>query len=209
MGWALAQFSVGSVLGDAAHLSGGAGLTISRRNVIYSRSVRTVFGPLSAVASIGHPPTGAPLRRTFTLNADGLWLLTVSGRPQWTGIAPDAQASRCSRSARSIGLLVFTVVSLLARNRARSEGQLRAIFENSPAAIFVRDRKFRYLARNEAFEEMFGLEPGSAIGKTARDVLPPETMETVLANESRVLSGETVTEESTVTVDGKPARSRC
>ena len=203
MGWALAQFSVSSVIGDAAHLSGGSGLTISRRNLMYSRSVSTDFGPLSAVAGIGHPPTGAPLRRTFTLNADGLWILTVSGRPQWTGIAPDTQGLAVAAVGTLIALLVFTVVSLLARNRARSDGQLRAIFKNSPAAIFIRDRNFRYVARNDAFDEMFGLKPGSAIGKTVREVLPAQTMETVLANESRVLGGDTVTEESTLGVDGE------
>ncbi len=87
----------------------------------------------------------------------------------------------------SIGLLVFTVVSLLARGRARTDAKLRAIFKNSPAAIFIRDRSFHYLAKNDAFEELFGFEPGSTIGKTVRDVLPAETMQTVLANESRVL----------------------
>ena len=203
MGWALAQFSLSSVLGDAAHLSGASGLSISRRNVIDARPVRTVYGPLSPVAGIGHPPAGAPLQRTFTVGADGLWILTVSGRPQWAGISPDGQGLGVFAIGAVIGVLVFAVVSLLAHNRARSDGQLRAIFDNSPAAIFVRDRNFRYVARNDAFDEMFGLEPGSALGKTAQEVLPAETMQTVLANEGRVISGETVTEESTLKVEGE------
>ena len=35
------------------------------------------------------------------------------------------------------------------------------------------------------------------MGTTAFEVLPAETMQTVLANEGRVMGGETVTEEST------------
>ena len=202
MGWALSQFSVGSVLGEA-HLSSDTGLTISRRNVIDSRSVRTVFGPFSPVAETGLSPTGAPLRRTFTVNADGLWVLTVSGRPESAGISPDGQGLGVLAIGTLISLLVFAVVLLLARTRARSDGQLRAIFKHSPAAIFVHDRKSRDLARNDAFDEMFGLDRGSATSMTACEVLPTETMRVVLANEERVLSGETVTEESSVRVDGE------
>jgi diguanylate cyclase (GGDEF)-like protein/PAS domain S-box-containing protein len=198
IGWSLAQFSVGTVLGGGIRGSRDTSLTVSRRDLVYSRSVATDFGPLSTLASIGRPPPGSPVRRTFTLNLDGLWIVTVTGEPTWTGIAPATEEFAVFAAGALIGLLAFLVVSLLARNRAKTELELRTILRHSPAAIFVRDRAFRYLMTNHAFEEMMGLGIGTTVGRKAEDVLPADALMTMRRNEELVLAGGAVTQEETL-----------
>jgi diguanylate cyclase (GGDEF)-like protein/PAS domain S-box-containing protein len=119
-----------------------------------------------------------------------------------TARAPDLEVLVVFAVGVVVGLLGFAVVSLLARTGARSKGQLSAILENSTAAIFIRDRDQRYTLTNRAFEEMFGLEPGVASGRTAREVLPAGVAEEVLLYDRRVLAGETVAEERLIPGDG-------
>lgn len=49
---------------------------------------------------------------------------------------------------------------------------LREVVENSPSAIYVKDRDGRYIFGNARLEEVLGLEPGSAVGRTDADLLP-------------------------------------
>ncbi|HXU77819.1 MAG TPA: PAS domain-containing protein [Methylomirabilota bacterium] len=52
-----------------------------------------------------------------------------------------------------------------------SEERFRMFMNNSPAVAFIKDPQGRYLYANPAFERRF---PGSVLGKTARDLFPPE-----------------------------------
>jgi diguanylate cyclase (GGDEF)-like protein/PAS domain S-box-containing protein len=205
IGWALAQFSVGTVLGGGIRGIRDTSLTVFRRDLVYSRSVATDFGPLSTLASIGRPPPGSPVRRTFTLNLDGLWIVTVTGEATWTGIAPATGEFAVFAAGALIGLLAFLLVSLLARNRAKTELELATILRYSPAAIFVRDRAFRYLMTNDAFEEMMGLGTGTTVGRKAEDVLPADALMTMRRNEELVLAGGAVSQEETL---GGPGAER-
>jgi diguanylate cyclase (GGDEF)-like protein/PAS domain S-box-containing protein len=51
---------------------------------------------------------------------------------------------------------------------------LLSVMEHERLPIFVKDVEGRYLACNRAFEKLLGLPRQSILGKTARDVSPPE-----------------------------------
>ena len=70
----------------------------------------------------------------------------------------------------------------------RSEERLRAILDNSPAAIFLKDRDGRYLLINRQGERLLGAAPGAAVGKTDRDFLPAEVAEALTAHDRQVLA---------------------
>ena len=57
---------------------------------------------------------------------------------------------------------------------AESETRFRALIENSPAMIILKDLDGRFIIANEAFKEMMGLTESDIIGKTAVDVGWPD-----------------------------------
>jgi PAS domain S-box-containing protein len=69
----------------------------------------------------------------------------------------------------------------------RSEERLRAILDNSPAAIFLKDTAGRYLLVNRQYERLLGLAPGEALGKTDHDVLPAEVADALRDHDRQVL----------------------
>lgn len=75
-----------------------------------------------------------------------------------------------------------------------SEERFRAIFDNSPTAIFLKDLEGRVQLTNKRHQEWFGDEQGSRIGKTAYDFLPKEKADQFAAVERRVVD-ENVTLE--------------
>ena len=58
------------------------------------------------------------------------------------------------------------------RALARSEERLQAILDFSPAMIFLKDLKGRYLLVNHEFERSFGLSQSKVLGKTDADIFP-------------------------------------
>jgi PAS domain S-box-containing protein len=58
--------------------------------------------------------------------------------------------------------------------RRAGEGRLRAIVDNSPALIIVKDLEHRYLLVNRRWEELYGVRAEDAIGRTSSEVLPGE-----------------------------------
>ena len=56
-----------------------------------------------------------------------------------------------------------------------SEARLRAIVDNSPAGIYLKDAKGRYVLANEEFLKRFGLEMADIVGRTADSFRSAET----------------------------------
>jgi PAS domain S-box-containing protein len=72
-----------------------------------------------------------------------------------------------------------------------SEERLKAIIDNSPNAIYLKDTKGRYTLVNASTAEMQGLDPAEMIGTTAFGHLPKEIADLVASQEADVLeSGE-------------------
>lgn len=81
---------------------------------------------------------------------------------------------------------------------------LRAMIDNNPALISVKDRDQRYTMVNRQFERFFGLSTGWVIGRTDADFLPPARVDTASPKDLSVfVSGVPEQEEETVVVDGR------
>ncbi|HEY8770666.1 MAG TPA: PAS domain S-box protein [Thermoleophilaceae bacterium] len=77
--------------------------------------------------------------------------------------------------------------------------QTQAIIDNSPMAIFAKDREHRYLLANREVEDLFGVERGALTGKLDSDVMPPEAVEVVRSHDAQVFeSGAAVEAEEVI-----------
>src|SRR3954451_1804786 len=65
---------------------------------------------------------------------------------------------------------------------------LRAVFDNTPAAIFLKDTDGRYLWVNKAFERLHGRPAEELLGKLDREVLAPSVAERLRIDDLRVMS---------------------
>jgi PAS domain S-box-containing protein len=86
-----------------------------------------------------------------------------------------------------------------------NETQLKAIIENTSAAIYVKRKgDYRYLMVNPEFERVFRLEPGAAVGLRAEDLVPPEAVEALRETDRRVIEdGAEVSLEEEIEVAGE------
>ena len=85
-----------------------------------------------------------------------------------------------------------------------SEERFRAIMDNSPALIFIKDLAGRYLQANRQFEIISHLAHGDLVGKSDEEVFPPEQAAVFRGNDRKVLeTGEPMRfEESALHDDG-------
>src|SRR4051812_35572163 len=65
---------------------------------------------------------------------------------------------------------------------------LRAAFDNTPSAIFLKDTDGRYLWVNKAFERLHGRSADELIGQLDREVLAPAVAERLRIDDLRVMS---------------------
>jgi PAS domain S-box-containing protein len=81
--------------------------------------------------------------------------------------------------------------------------QVQAAMDAAPVPIFVKDLDRRYLLANRVAHEILGVEPGSLIGRTDAEVLPPEAEVLIREGDMRVLRNEEPCErEATVPLGG-------
>ncbi|HSB08356.1 MAG TPA: response regulator [Blastocatellia bacterium] len=69
----------------------------------------------------------------------------------------------------------------------KSEQQLQAILDNSPAVIYVKDNWGRYILINTRFEKLFHVSKDLVVGKSDFDLFPKEMAEAFRANDQKVL----------------------
>ena len=68
-----------------------------------------------------------------------------------------------------------------------SEIKLKAIIDNSPAVIFMKNLEGRYLLINRKCEELLELKNEDIVGKTTHDILPKKVAEQFIANDRKVI----------------------
>ncbi|HZF02134.1 MAG TPA: PAS domain S-box protein [Methylomirabilota bacterium] len=69
-----------------------------------------------------------------------------------------------------------------------SESRLRAILDHSPAVIFLKDARGRYLHVNRQFEKRFNFAENDVVGKTDRELFSRKQAAIFQANDRKVLS---------------------
>ena len=85
----------------------------------------------------------------------------------------------------------------------RGHRLLEAVIEGTTDAVFAKDREGLYLMSNVAAATRAGCEVKDVIGKTARDLFPPETAQMIVEKDRQVLlSGESKTYEEIITTEG-------
>ncbi len=68
-----------------------------------------------------------------------------------------------------------------------SEQRLTAIMDHVPAALFLKDLDARYLLINRQFENWFGVDPVTSIGKNAHDLYPKERADQYVLGDRKIL----------------------
>ncbi len=68
-----------------------------------------------------------------------------------------------------------------------SEALLKAVVDNTSAAIFLKDTEGRFILANKPFEAWQGIGAGQAIGKTAYDFFSSEQADAFISQDRRVL----------------------
>ncbi len=77
-----------------------------------------------------------------------------------------------------------------------SEKLFRAVVNNSPAKIHIKDREGRYILINKEAEKLYGVTDEQAKGKTTRDIFRNEQADSFVAHDRAVLeTGETIGQE--------------
>nr|WP_272881433.1 PAS domain S-box protein [Fundidesulfovibrio soli] len=82
---------------------------------------------------------------------------------------------------------------------------LNIVINSLPDPIFVEDEQHRHVLVNQALSEQLGIPVDLFLGKTVRDIMPPELAETKWADTELVLKTETVStaEEKIVDAQGR------
>ncbi|WP_462329740.1 PAS domain-containing protein, partial [Thiohalocapsa halophila] len=93
-------------------------------------------------------------------------------------------------SARELGVLIDVEARRVAEQAVRdSEAQFRAMLDNSPAVVFIKDLSGRYLLVNRRCEELLGVSDAELRGKRPDEVLPPAMAAELMANDQSVIDG--------------------
>ncbi len=89
---------------------------------------------------------------------------------------------------------------------ARQDSYRNALLDNFPFPVWQKDTESRFLSTNRAFDKIFGKAPaGTLVGKTDRDIAPPDLAERYRADDAAVMAtrrSQVVTEP--ILVDGQP-----
>ena len=93
--------------------------------------------------------------------------------------------------------VLYVLQDITERKRAdealrRKEAELRAILDNAPLSIFLKDREGRYLLVNRRYGEWVQREPEQVLGRTSDEVFSPEVARGMLARDREVLEHGTV-----------------
>lgn len=76
------------------------------------------------------------------------------------------------------------------RDIAESQKLLQSIIDNSPAIIYLKDIKGRYILVNREFETAVGASIRKIIGKTDHDIQPEEISRVIVDNDKKVLDAK-------------------
>lgn len=167
--------------------------------VVGSLAARPGIGLLAVVA--GATPSRVIVRRMLVASIAAPWAigwLCVRGAGADISNFPNALAVFAVATMAVLGGFVLWSGGRLDAEHVRrasaeeaqrrSDAELRAVVDNSPAAIYVKDLEGRYRLVNRCFAEAVGHPIESLTGKTDADIWPADIARTNAALEESVLS---------------------
>lgn len=86
-----------------------------------------------------------------------------------------------------------------------SEARIKAILDNTPAVVFMKDQSGRYFLVNHQFEDLFHIRNADAVGKTDYEIFPKEHADQFVAVDRQVLNeGRAIQTEEVAPHDDGP-----
>lgn len=188
------------------------GILIMRNGVVVGANQ----GLLSMTGYEADDLTGRKLTELDEWKDLGEALAQVTHRPvSFESLLPRKYLRPVSATVRALRLslhheeLVVVVVAGMTEDEPasasllRSAERYRSLFEAIPDLVFTKDQHLRFSEVNPAMEKALGLPSSEIVGRTAEQIYGQEAGERIRAWDFRVLSGETIEEEHTVSVGGE------
>lgn len=145
--------------------------------------------PKTAIVLITDVDDPQVTERTFQLGAHGYLV-----KPFWPGQLLITVKNALRQRELELALQAESTA-------AAKRSQL--LIHMAPVPIYIKDSERRYVLANEIAHEVAGLDPGSLIGLTDREFMPPKTERIVAASDRSVLTGATFEKVETLLIDGR------
>ncbi len=130
-------------------------------------------------------PVATPGNGTRIITTTRLPIMDADGKPQYliTALNDVTERKHAERSLESTRAFLDTVI------------------ENVPSPIIVKDAELKYVLINLAAEKYFGLDRSKILGKTAEEVMPATTVDTINKHDRNLIdSGEPISTEEHIIV---------
>ena len=115
-------------------------------------------------------------------------MIRPDGTVIWVERNSRAHFDKQGRMLRIVGMVADITERKSAEEALRtSQEQLQAIWNNSPAILFIKDRQGRYLDFNILFLRLTSLSREQILGKTDEEIFQPDQAVAFRANDRRVL----------------------
>lgn len=185
-------YSVGSgdLREDFSNLKQGVPWHTLEQAMLASNLPRTE--PEGASMSPSNPPEETQV--AFPLigeEREPVGLIVVHAGPDRTFTRQDCELGEILVSFAGEAIRLVQAVESL----AWSEERLRNVIDNSPSSITLKDLEGRFVIVNKRFEEWYGRSQVEVVGKTSRDVFPPDVARLYTTQWEEVLNSREVVEE--------------
>ncbi len=169
---------------------------------IKGQSIKTVFPIINATT---RQPIKNPVEKVLE-TGETIYLsnhTTLIAKDKTEYQIADSAAPICNDDGTILGMvLVFNDVTeqyKLRQTAAKSERDMHAVMDNTPAVIYVKDLDGNYLYINCSFEELFDLKREDFIGKNDYDLYSNEVADNLRSNDKLVINSKKALElEETV-----------
>lgn len=158
--------------------------------------------------------TGMPYETEYRMrraNGNYRWHLSQAIRIQsdqeiqWLGMATDIHDRKQAELAlQDLNHSLEQKVAERTADLYRSQTEMRAILNNSPAKIYVEDLEGRYIFVNQTFLRLFNCQLEDVIGKTIHEFFPPEIADGFRTNDRLLIERGGVQQfEEVVRINGE------